>query len=111
MSCGAGAVAREIFVSLGCRNIKLFGVLLYHPLRIEDWRDAANGFTHQLQPGEGTFAVRFCVIKRNDSVFEQLIKTARVHFVLKFGGAIIDLGTDGPAVAAVVALRPPAVER
>ena len=103
--------SREKFsCDLRGRNIKLLGVFLHHPLRVEDRRDAADRFAHQLQPGEGKFAVRFRVIERNDLVLEQLIKTARVHFVLKFGGAIVDLGADGPAVVAVVTFAPPAIE-
>src|SRR5207249_6201455 len=38
------------------------------------------------------------------------IKTARVHFILKFRGAIVDLSANGPAIAAVVPFAPPAIE-
>src|SRR4029453_7508519 len=63
-----------------------------------------------MQPGEGKFAVRFRVIERKDLVLEQLIKTARVHFILKFRGAIVDFCTNSPAIAAVVPFAPPAIE-
>ena len=58
----------------------------------------------------GKFAVGLGVIKRNDLVLEQLVKTAGVDFVLKFDRAVVDLGADGPAVVAVVTLAPPAIE-
>src|SRR4029077_6603835 len=85
------SVREKIFVRLGCGNIKLLSVLLHHPLRVEYGRDAANGFAHQLQPGEGKFAVRLRVIEGNDLILEQLIQTAGIHFILKFGDAIINL--------------------
>jgi hypothetical protein len=107
---GAATVARKIFIRSRGRNIKTLGIFLHHSLGVEHGRDAANRFTHQLQPGKGKFAVRLRVIERDDLVLKQLIKTARVHFVLKFACAIIDLCTDRPAVVAVVALTPPAVE-
>ena len=88
----------------------MLGVFLHHSLRVEDRRDAANRFAHQLQPGERQFAVRFRVIKRNDLVLEQLVKTGRVDFVLEFGCAVVDLRANGPAVVAVVAFAPPAIE-
>ena len=110
MRRGAAAVTRKILVRLSCGNIKLLGIFLHHALRVEHGRDATDGFAHQLQPGEGKFAVRFRVIKRNDLVLEQLIQTAGVHFILKFSGAIVDLGANRPAVAAVVAFAPPAIE-
>src|SRR6266478_4107875 len=63
-----------------------------------------------MQPGEGKFTVGLGVIERNDLVLEQLIKTARVSFVLKFNRAIINLGPNRPAVVAVVSFTPPAIE-
>src|SRR6266513_705483 len=63
-----------------------------------------------MQPGEGKFAVRLGVIERNDLVFEQLIKTVRVSFVLKFNRAVINLSPNRPAVVAVVSFTPPAIE-
>jgi len=63
-----------------------------------------------LQSGERKFAVRLRVIERNDLVLQQLIKTARVHFILKFRGAIVDFCADRPTIAAVVPFAPPAIE-
>src|ERR1700730_11576589 len=100
----------EILVHLGGWNIKLFGVLLYHPLRVEHRRNAANRFANQLKPSEGKFAIRFRIIQRNNLVLEQLIQTAGVHLILKFRGSIVDLSADRPAVAAVVTFAPPAIE-
>ena len=79
-------------------------------MRVEDRGHAADRFTHQLQPGERQFSIRLGVIERDDLVLEQLIKTARVHFALEIDGAALDLAADGPAVIAVEALAPPAVE-
>ena len=106
----AATVARKIFIRSRGGNVETLGVFFHHPLRVEHRRDAANRFAHQLQPGEGKFAVRLRVIERDDLVLEQLIKTARVHFVLKFDCAIVDFGADRPAVVAVVTFAPPAVE-
>src|SRR5438477_10757203 len=70
MSRRAAAFAGEILVRLGCGNIKLLSVFLHHALRVEDRRDAANRFAHQLQPGKGKFAVRLGVVKRDEWVLE-----------------------------------------
>src|SRR5437762_7736635 len=85
-------------------------MFLYHSLRVEHRRDAANRFAHQLQPGERKLAVRFRVIKGNDLILEQLVKTAGVHLLLKFRAAVIDLSANGPSIATVVAFPPPAIE-
>ena len=91
-------------------NVEPLRIFFHHPVRVESRRDAANCFAHQLQPGEGKFAVRFRVIKWDDLVFEQLIKAARVHFVLKLDRAVVDLGANRPAVVAIVTFAPPAIE-
>src|ERR1043166_9802209 len=107
---GAAAVLREVLKCLCCRNVKLLRVFLHHSLCVKHRGDAPNGFEHQLQPGEGKFAVWFGVIKRNDLVLEQLIQAARVHFVLEFRRAVIDFGADAPAIASIEAFTPPAIE-
>ncbi len=77
---------------------------------VEDGRDAADRFAHQLKPGEREFAVGLGVIERDDLVFEQLIKTAASTSLWNSTRAVLDLSTDGPAIVAVVAFAPPAIE-
>src|SRR5207247_5295050 len=81
-----------------------------HAMSIENGRDTADRFAHELEPGEGKFAVGFSVIKRDDLVLEQLIKAAGIDFVLELDSAIFDLGADGPAVVSIITFPPPAIE-
>src|SRR4026208_1968650 len=39
-----------------------------------------------------------------------MIRPPRVHFILKFRGAIVDLCANSPAIAAVVPFAPPAIQ-
>ncbi len=107
---GSATVAGKILVRSGGGNVEPLRIFFHHPVRVESRRDAANCFAHQLQPGEGKFAIRFRVIKWDDLIFEQLIKTARIHFVLKLDRAVVDLGANRPAVVAVITFAPPAIE-
>src|SRR5438046_9355042 len=79
-------------------------------MSIENRRDAADRFAHELEPGEGKFAVGLGVIKRDDLVFEQLIKAAGIDFVLELDSAIFDLGADGPPVVSIITFPPPPSE-
>src|SRR6267378_366963 len=63
-------VLRKLAVSLRRRRIKPLGIFLDHAMSIENGRDTADRFAHQLKPGEGKFAVRLGVIKRDDLIFE-----------------------------------------
>src|SRR5205085_10793947 len=109
-SGGGATIAAEFLVRFGRGSVKPLGVFLHHPMGVEDGRDCADRFAHQLQPGEREFAVRFRVIERDDLVLEELVKTARIHFALEIDGAAFDFAADGPAVIAVEALAPPTVE-
>ena len=77
---------------------------------VKNRRDATDRLTHQLQPGERKFSVRFGVIEWDDLVLEQLVKTGSVHLILEFAVAVFDLGADRPAILAVIAFTPPAIE-
>ena len=87
----------------------LFGVFLYHPLVLK------TGVTLLIDSRISCSQARGSLpsVSRNREErfgFPVIVKTARVHFILKFRGAIVDLRANGPAVAAVVSLAPPAVE-
>src|SRR5207248_846879 len=103
-------VLRELAISLRRGNIKPLGVFLDHAMAIELRRNAADGFAHQLEPGERKFAVGLGVIQRDDLVLEQLIETSGIDFALEFDGTAFDLSADSPAVVSIVTLAPPAVE-
>src|SRR5436190_16096973 len=103
-------VLRKLAVSLRRGRIKPLSIFLDHAMSIENGRDAADRFAHQLEPGQRKFAVGLGVIKRDDLVFEQLIKAAGIHFVLELDSAIFDLGADGPAVVPIIAFAPPTIE-
>ena len=107
---GAAAFSREFRVSFRGGNVEALGVFFHHAMGVENRCDAADRFAHQLQPGKGKFAVGFCVVERNDLVFEQLIETAGIDLALEFNRAILDLRPDGPSLVAVVAFAPPAIE-
>src|SRR5207248_8379245 len=108
---GRGAIVlRKVAVSLRRGSVKPLGVFLDHAMSIEDGGDAADRFAHELEPGEGKFAVGLGVIKRDDLILEQLIKAAGIHFVLELDSAIFDLGADGPAVVSIIAFAPPTIE-
>src|SRR5260370_24064521 len=79
-------------------------------MRVEHRRHAADRFAHELQPRERKFAIRLCVIKRDDLVLEQLIKTVRINGALEFNRSITNLSRDRPAVISVESFTPPAVE-
>ena len=79
-------------------------------MRVKNRRDAADRFAHQLQPGQGKFAVGLGIIERNDLVFEQLKKTVCIDFALKFDTPVFEFRGDRPAVVAVVPFAPPAIE-
>ena len=97
-------------MSLGRRSVETLGVFFHHPVGVEDRRDAADRFAHQLEPGERQFAIGLRVVERDDLVLEQLIKAAGVDFALELDGPILDFRADRPAVVAVVAFAPPAIE-
>src|SRR5438874_422876 len=103
-------VLRKLAVSLRRGRIKPLSVFLDHAMSIENGRDAADRFAHQLEPGEGKFAVGLGVIKRDDLILEQLIKAAGIHFVLELDSAIFDLGADGPPVVSIITFAPPAIQ-
>src|SRR5947208_11749 len=63
-------VLRKLAVGLRRGCVKPFGVFLNHAMSIENGGDAADRFTHELEPGEGKFAVGFSVVKRDDLVLE-----------------------------------------
>src|SRR5204863_6033766 len=107
---GSAIVLRKLAVSLRRGRIKPLSIFLDHAMSIENGRDAADRFAHQLKPGEGKFAVRLGVIKRDDLVLEQLIKAAGIHFVLKLDGAVFNFRADGPAVVPIIAFAPPTIE-
>src|SRR5438046_2840762 len=107
---GGAIVLRKIAVSLRRGSVEPLGVFLDHAMSIEDGRDAADRFAHELEPGEGKFAVGLGVIKRDDLVLEQLIKAAGIHFVLELDSAIFDLGADGPPVVSIITFAPPAIQ-
>src|SRR5438094_8139354 len=68
---GRGAIdLRKVAVSLRRGRIKSLSIFLDHAMSIENRRDAADRFAHQLKPGEGKFAVGLGVIKRDDLIFE-----------------------------------------
>jgi hypothetical protein len=110
MSCRFAAVVRKIPVRSRGRNIQTLGVILHHPVGVEDRRDAADRFAHQLQPGERKFAVWLRVIKRNDLVFEQLIKAVGIDFALELNRPVLDLWRNRPTVVSVKSFKPPSVK-
>src|SRR5438874_6670022 len=68
---GRGAIVlRKVAVSLRRGSVKPLGVFLDHAMSIEDGGDAADRFAHELEPGEGKFAVGLGVIKRDDLILE-----------------------------------------
>ncbi len=77
---------------------------------IKDWRNTANGFAHELDPGERQFAIRLRVVERNDLVFENVKQAVDIHLGLELDGTAFNFGSDGPPVFSVVALAPPTIE-
>src|SRR5438874_8378529 len=68
---GRGAIVlRKVAVSLRRGRVKPLGVFLNHAMSIEDGRDAADRFAHELEPGQRKFAVRLGVVKRDDLILE-----------------------------------------
>src|SRR5438067_407007 len=63
-------VLSKLTIGLSRGRIKPLGVFLNHAMSIENGRDAADRLTHELEPGEGKFAVGFSVVKRDDLVLE-----------------------------------------
>ena len=70
----------------------------------------ADGLAHELQPGEWEFAVRLGIVEWDNSIFEKLIEAGGIDVVLKVDAAVVDFGTDGPAVVAVEPFAPPTIE-
>src|SRR6266404_1991841 len=92
------------------RSVKALRIFFDHSMSVKDGCDAADGFTHELQPSQRKLAIRLGIIERDDLILEQLIEARGVNFILEIDGAVSDLGADGPAVVAVVTLAPPTIQ-
>src|SRR5438270_6232742 len=95
---------------LRSRSVKTLGVFFDHSMSVKHGCDAADGFTHELQPSQRKLAVRLGIVEGDDLIFEQLVEAGGVHFILEIDGAVSNLGADGPAIITIVTLAPPAIQ-
>ena len=104
------ASAGRSHVPIGGRPVELLDVLLEHAARRELPDRAGHRVAHHLQPALRQALLVALVVHRHDLVLEQSIQVLRVRPVLRAFVRVRLAAADGPAVGAVVALVPPAVE-
>ena len=56
------------------RSVKPLGVFFNHSVSVKHRCDAADGFTHELQPSQWKLAIRLGIVERDDLILEQLIE-------------------------------------
>src|SRR5260221_5961070 len=107
---GFASVCRQRAKRGRSRFVQAFVVLFYHPMGIKDWRNTANGFAHELDPGERQFAIRLRVVERSDLVFENVKQAVDIHLGLELDGTAFNFGSVWPPVFSVLSLAPPTIE-
>ena len=104
------AIARQQLAMARGRHIEALGVLGHHPVRVE-MRDAGN---HRplgdMNPFVREAALVAVVVGRDHLVLQHVIERGRVIGIAHVRVGMLALAADGPAVVALVALRPPAIE-
>src|ERR1700731_3487049 len=95
---------------LDFRNIKARSIFFHHTFHAEFRSASANGLLHGSDPAMRNTIRTAIIISRNNFFFEQPVERKTVGLGLRIGIVVFTFLANRPAVLAVVALGPPAIE-
>jgi hypothetical protein len=110
MARSGKAVAGILAPLLRGRRIELLGVVGQHALHVEARHDRGDRLLGHRHPFRRVAERGAAVVHRDHAVLQQLVQGARLVLVALRGIEAVGRRLDRPAVLAVVALAPPAVE-
>src|SRR5207249_2697562 len=90
--------------------IKTSGVFFYHASHAEGWGAGSNCFLHKSKPGMRNSINSSIVVSRNDLLLEQRIQGETVSLILHIWIVVFTFLANRPAIFAIEALSPPAVQ-
>src|SRR6266566_3480873 len=91
-------------------HIKTFGVFFYHASHAEGWSTSSYSFLHKSNPGMRNTINSSIIISWNDLLLDERIQREAVSLILHIWIVIFTFLANRPAIFAIEALGPPAVQ-